>query len=672
MDLSKLKFFQSKITRKLVTGENPDSVTLSKQIIQPILAELNQLDKRLQEYRQNKTSVETHLHEFYDSIGAPVGEQRLTEEYVLEVLRAWKGTVNNPFHFIQDNIFAFYRPSKRALRKEFRELQSKLARIMILKSDRQKLLNSDVSVVLKKFTARLKPLTEADWNAEKLGHKVKTLTDSVKFYDTADDQDKFDSAGWKLMRYALVNGQGGPAIVPLMLLWGQDETIHRVRDARKVAAAEEIKIRTAGDETRRQETAMKVRIRQAGGGPLGAVAKQEAIGRKSNLVIEPRNVKIWIPPKLETKTPTPPKEEPFNIYLHKEKGRGEVGPFKSRPQTPRSLPRSPPRDPSEVEHSPQFLSFSEFKFGTRHLKLPKKPEGYGPAFWELEELQRQPRPQHQDLQTPFAVQPDAVIKSMEGQWVVPRSLSPRSKDGQPEARRSSVAGEPLEVDRHDPVKLIMEPNKSTYGKRAKTPRSGAKRMGPSAGRGPADTGPLMKETPHDMQSRGSKASPFKLGIHSEFPVDKARHVEHLRALNRSLADRKAAARRSPSRGGETSATFGRLEELKAMGPSAMSRSSGIKDMPRDDASSGSRADSDHAYGRGEQATALAPNYGGLATRNRIDRLSDRWGTSLDLDYQGKREAAADWNAKKEARLENEKSVAQIEQQMAMRWADRNK
>lgn len=647
-------FFQKHLTRRLITGENPDRATLSRQIIQPILAEVKQLDKDLQEYRKNEDfTTETHLDELYRRIAPFEDDARLTESYVLQVLRTWKGTVDNPFHFVNDNIFAFYRPSKKAMRDKFHELQSNLARIMILLEDRQTLINADVSKVLRIFTQRLKQVDEDDWNAEKLGETVKQLTDSVKFYDTRDDLDKYESAGWTFMRHALINGQPGSAIVPLMLLLGKYETVHRIRTARKIASAEEDRLRTEAERAHQEKEALKVRNLLMGD-PLGEKTKWNTDTRRhNNRNIEPRNVNVMNFPKMG-KAPTPPGEGPFNIYLQKEKGRGEVreGPFKSRPPTPQPQ-RSPPKDPSEVERSPQFLSFREFKFGTRRIDLPKQPEDLNPAFWKLAELQGPQEAEHQTRQIPERVQ---------GEWALPKHPSLRSKERPSGSREAGLLGgrDPSDVD-HDHVKNTRESNIVTAVTRAPQLRSGTRTARPLAAYGLMGRDAAGGNNPtRDTKARDSKTGPFKIQAGNELPTDRAKHVKHLRALNRSLAFREAAAKRGEPRSNNRPESR-RLEQLKATGPSHMSQLSIIKEKPQGVIARNTDDQLD-LYGDGEQATASAPSYGWLAMKNGMGGYAG--GTSLGVDIRGQRQAEAEWKAKAQARQK-------VEEEMARQWSNRH-
>ncbi|KAJ4392061.1 Glutamate--tRNA ligase mitochondrial [Gnomoniopsis smithogilvyi] len=596
VDLSKLKFFQKQLTRSLITGENPDHATLRQQIIQPILAEVERVQTGLQEYQQDDAAAaaaataEPHLRELYDSISPDGLGPALSEDYVLQVLKAWKGPVDDPFQFLQDNLFAFFRPSKDAMRKQYHELQRNKARIMILKPHRRTLYHADVSQVLKIFTSKLSDIKEDDWTAEKLGDIVKELTDSVKFYDTLENKDKFESAGWAFMRHGLINGKAGSAIVPLMLLFGQRETVRRIRDARKIAGEEEKILFSSAEEAGRA---------RYGERKDHEIRQQKASGEEDRYDMEFHNVETEKSLEME-KFLTPSGEAPFKIYLQQEKGRGEPlteGPFKSQPPTAR--PRSPPRDPSEVNRSPQFLSLSEFKFGTRHIKLSKAPKFRGPALDYVAGLQRQQGAPSQDIQAPERVQADALINAKEPGWVTPKPRNFKGQDAQsrsqeagpPGVRVASKADTPIDIDSHGRAKDVKEENQNT-----------------------AASGKEKKS------STDKKAGPFK-PVGSELAIDRGSHVEYLRGLNRALALNRAELERRGLPGKEWKHPT-RLQQLQGKGPGPMLQKSVLHDKSQTSAVGDTEHDSQHAHG-GVQATTLASNHDRSTVRDEADRSDDK-------------------------------------------------
>lgn len=629
MDLSKLKFFQKQLTRSLITGENPDSATLSKQIIQPILTEVEQVKKGFRgDQKREALDAEPHLRELYDSVAPRQIVEEYSEDYVLQVLKAWKGPVDDPFHFLKDNLFAFFRPSKSAIRLKHSEMQRNMARIMIFKSSRKAFINADASKVLKMFTFQLSLVKETDWTVDKLGDIVKELVDKVKFYDTLENKDKFESAGWTFLRHGLLNGQPGSALVPLMLLFGQHETVHRIRQARKIA----------GDEEKSMSRAQKAAHSQRHHAKAGSVPEPEA-----------RNVTVAIPSRNKAEREG---EDPFDALMEGLKGDKvplQEGPFKSRPPTP-PPPRSPPKDPSEVDRSPQFLSKSEFKFGTRHINPLKDAKPRGPAFGDIRELrQYQQSAPSQDSVAPETVQVDAIVGPQEGDWTAPKPRSLQLQDGNFKSqgtRASGVEGQ-LGVNSQDNDKRNRYLNDST------------------------DAGMAQKS------DKVAKLGPFKPEGNEEI-ADINSHIEHLRALNKAIAFKRAKAqqreeaqKREPLKGSSTGLTRLQMLEATGLGPMRINPVSPgpmkLKPATRRNKAQGSIAgaskeDWQQAQSHGERATASALDYVTSTERTENDTPSDVWGTGRGLDSHGKSQAEAESKAQKKTEKDTA-APAQTEQQL---------
>ncbi|KAF3770293.1 hypothetical protein M406DRAFT_246886, partial [Cryphonectria parasitica EP155] len=236
VDLAKLKFFQTKFTRGLVSGDIADPDALRRNILKPILSEVQKFEASLAEHHQGSTPEDDELRDLHQSISDRViFEDGITEDVVLTVLNNYKGSLDNLAQFFHDNIFAFYPLSKTALKKSFLELQDSVARVRVDKG-KKSLINADISKVLTFFRIALKKIEPDDWNEETLGPAMKQLAMSVQFYDTKKEQLVDQSAGWKFARWALLNNRSGLPIVPMMLLWGRDETLRRLKSARLSAA----------------------------------------------------------------------------------------------------------------------------------------------------------------------------------------------------------------------------------------------------------------------------------------------------------------------------------------------------------------------------------------------------------------------------------------------------
>lgn len=559
VDLQKLKFFQSQLTRSLISGTNPDHNTLKTRIIQPIMNELQKLDEKLKDYLENgKIDPDPGSQNVIESIAPRSEEPALTEDYVLQILQVSKGTVDNPTTFLHNNILAFYRPSKGSMRKAFLELQAPLRKLMMVESV-TRLLNTDISSVLRAIVYKLKEIDPEDWT-EKLGDVVYPLADSVKYYNTHKRQDNLDTAGWKFMRHGVLNGQPGLGILPIMKLLGKEETIRRIRDARKIASEQEEKARKAAERELEEKEAAKVSTRRLTPGPRVEEAKQAASTRNQNQVgsvktYEPRNQRVsYLNESKEVLAL--PGTGPFSIPSSRAETRREQmlkeGPFKARAPTP--SPKSLARDPSEVDRAPQFLTPTEFEQGRRHIKGQDTREA---ALYKIEELQYQERARRREQEAIETARRYAEERSKGGGWVAPRRpATPRdapndeSPKAPPEKPGAFLANDPILTLRNIPVDQITAANKAYKTVQALSAASAARRrkqilaqMDPPVvlTNLDRDKGTLAQraEFIRQEQLRRSMPGPFRPPGATSQVVDVDRHIKHLRALNRTRAFRRA-------------------------------------------------------------------------------------------------------------------------------------
>lgn len=549
VDLQKLKFFQSQLTRNLISGKNPDHDTLRTRIIQPILTELQKLDEKLQAYREyNRADDDPNVQSMLESIAPRSEEPALTEDYVLQILKASKGPPNSPTMFVHDNILAFYRPSKESMRKAFHELQAPMRKIMILEDETNKLLNVDISKVLRTFIHKLSKEIEPEEWTEKLDNFVYKLTDSVKYYNADKGQDNLETAGWKFLRHGVLNGNPGLGVLPIMKLLGKKETVDRMRNARKVASAEEDKAFEAVQKLKMKETeAAKVSTRRLTPGPRGEEAKQATTTRNMNQagnvkVHEPRNQRILLLEEPQRTLPPPPGTGPFRVAVDKMKEDPfkvlTEGPFKSRGPTP-SPPKSRGRDPSEVERAPKFLTPEEFNLGMRHFKT----EDRGVALYKIEELQYQERARRRDQEATEAARVYVEQRNSNGGWIAPRTATPRDaqQDGRPEERGAFQSSDPLFAAYKTRVNQIYEDNKRHQLNQAMKAASAARRQEQIAAQTQSSQLTLQQRVGFvlEAESRKSMRGPFRPAGATSQIDDLDRHVKHLRALNRTAAFRKA-------------------------------------------------------------------------------------------------------------------------------------
>lgn len=378
VDLAKLKHFQARLTRNLISGTAEDPEALHKHIVGPVLSTLEKIHESLESGKLLDELSPEEDKLLRDVIGKrEASEPKKTEDYVLRVLRAWKGPLNDLSQWTYNNIFAFYPISAAALRTSLTTLQENMRRIQITKGEKA-VLNADIHKVLAWFWRRLDDIPEDKWNEENLGPVAKELAESIQYYDAAKEQLMDHGAGWKFLRWALLNGNAGLSVVPVMALLGREETRRRIRLARKTARHEEDKQQLLREDEVRRAEINRVRVKYLGQTFREEAKRQDAERELLSRTIEPRNVEVrlrkpslpetpetpfgaGLPPKRPVEGP-PPGAKPLSVP------RAEHKPRFSDPAPKPEVKR----DPKDVERSPQFLDFHTWVTAQRHLDLDGK------------------------------------------------------------------------------------------------------------------------------------------------------------------------------------------------------------------------------------------------------------------------------------------------------------
>lgn len=357
VDLAKLKFFQTRFTRDLISGAIPEPDALSRRILKPIRSELERLDRELFKEPVSELVAEVVGDHPKKRISALRQQKEPTEEYIHEVLKASKAPVDNHRQFIRDNLYAFWPPSTLAYKNSFSEFQNGMNRIK-MEREKEKILNVDISKVLHDFRNSLHALTEEEWTSENVGNKAKKLADSVTYYSTEKDILMDHGAGWKFLRWALLVGSPGLSVVPIMLLLGRDETLKRLRKARQCAKVKEEQLAVEAKRVRERDQLLRL-----------AQGKRDSTGKgqksADDEVSEPRNVKV----RIHENEPagTRDKAKGFLRPVHHESHLPEIGPFWSPPR-PQPIREPQPETRSEPEPLPaQPITPEEFKTGQRHI-----------------------------------------------------------------------------------------------------------------------------------------------------------------------------------------------------------------------------------------------------------------------------------------------------------------
>lgn len=489
VDLVKLKYFQNRFIRDLISGAVADPVALSNRILKPIQTELQQFDEKISAH-QGRKDVTIGMDD-HDSIGRLTMRRihERTEDYIHQVLKAWKGPIDDHAQFIRENLYAFWAPSKAAYRESFTELQDGMRRVLLHKETKN-IENADISKVLLYFKNCLAEIPEDQWVSEAVGNTAKGLADAVEYYDIKKDQVMSHGAGWKFLRWGLFNGMSGQSVVPMMLLLGREESLKRLREARKVVVQLEEDAATAAREKEEELKRSKVRITYTGNPLREDPDKAQQAG-----LAEPRNVKVPIKEEEEEELP-PSKTEHFLRPLHE--SRSGEGPYASKvPNRSYTLDASPPV---------QFLEPEDFKAGYRHLlnsDTGKDAEQYAPPLWKVAENRKQAVLARTQEAAAVPVQPEGpgpfrVSGLDEDSSRRPGSTLGEGPGSQPPPRPPYSADRPFPPEGPGPMMRPMHPED-----------------------GPEPKGP---DGPVATTERG----PFAAG---EPIKDLKAHVEHIRKLN---------------------------------------------------------------------------------------------------------------------------------------------
>lgn len=420
VDLAKLKFFQTRFTRDLISGAIPDPSALSHRILKPIQSELERLSQDLSKNSASELVAEVIGNVPKMRIRTDIEAKPHTEEYIHEVLKASKGLMENHRQFIRDNLYAFWQPSTLAYKNSFEEFQSGMRRIKMARENKN-VLNIDISKVLLHFRNSLDQLTEEEWTSEKVGVKAKELADCVTLYDTEKDLFMEHGVGWKFLRWGLFVGMPGLSVVPAMVLLGKEETLVRLRKARKCARVLEERLAAEANEAANLQELTRLHSK-ATGHPAGE-------GQKSpgDQVSEPRNLKVRI--HREEPTGIPDKAKGFLRPIHHESHLPEKGPFVSKPQ-PRLVDV-----PKSQDRPPRPISFEEFKSGSRHILREEQPNPAQSYPWKRSQKRTKPgsarRSEPADEINPFAPEGSlfALEQEMRASSRQPERTLPRSPPG---------------------------------------------------------------------------------------------------------------------------------------------------------------------------------------------------------------------------------------------------
>lgn len=414
VDLTKLKFFQAKWTKNLITGVIDDPSTLDEHIVKPVTSVVERVEKTVYERhkfemnrkrKQKPPPVPATEIPFLEDLGINIEYHRsLTYRYekwpikkhVLAVLKAAKGKYLTPEQFVRDCKYAFFTPTTKALADSAHVLQPDFtkAKVYLGSPDRENhsrfsytsLQQISITRVLQIFQTHLvdleryqptavdkrgkkllKPKKEklplAPWTAERIKTTLSVVADTIKavFMKRAGPMEDL-TAPWRYMRWAYMCAQPESehvSIARLIEAWGPERSHAILSRARRNAAT----IEALHEKTLRREKKERLKAIQL------AERQMKEIDTRVDDKLAQRNERNEL--LLYTA------EVEDNIFRRALRGAHLQGPFASNAvphlqlaaaaaaaEQPTYKERTSPAD---VDRLPQILSTSEFKEATRHL-----------------------------------------------------------------------------------------------------------------------------------------------------------------------------------------------------------------------------------------------------------------------------------------------------------------
>lgn len=240
VDLGKLNFFQSRIWQGVMSGTIDEPPSFRQQFVDPVIAELTQIEQDINARLENRSVAHP---DFLDSIAAAdyidMIRKNRTPEFVFQVLKAWKGNVEDYATCVRDCIYAFVRPSRKAYLRGLREFEPAIRKVRIFENDDYGGVHSDISAVLKWLRSQFSLVSAEDWNQSHLDTYVKQTVGKISYVDHDEKVEKKGAAGWQFLRWGLLNSQPRLGLVPIMVLLGPEEVDRRLVLAARAAVNEE-------------------------------------------------------------------------------------------------------------------------------------------------------------------------------------------------------------------------------------------------------------------------------------------------------------------------------------------------------------------------------------------------------------------------------------------------
>lgn len=407
VDLTKLKFFQAKWTKDLITGVIDDPSTLDEHFVKPITAIVQRVEKTLyvqhqfeseRKRKQTPPPVPATEAAYLEDLGIKIeNHQSLTyqfpkwsvKKHVLAILKAAKGKVQTPEQFVRDCKYAFFAPKMKALadsahvlEPDFTQAKVYLRRREDKKEEEEREKGAPVTIdrVMQIFQTHLinlkrvqptkrgkngkelpRPKKEflpiAEWTADRINTDLSVVADTLRavFYKhgtAAEDA----TAPWRYLKWACLCGQPESehiSISKLLEAWGPDRSATLLKRAKKAAEL----IEKQHTKQRRKEMREKKLH--------GEVMRRLDINLKKT-----HKAKELLAHEEEDDED----EDEDKVLRRALRGAHRKGPFASKtvPHLQLAAAENKPTykertNPTDVDRFAQILKPSEFKESTRHL-----------------------------------------------------------------------------------------------------------------------------------------------------------------------------------------------------------------------------------------------------------------------------------------------------------------
>ena len=235
VSFDKLGYLNAKHRRILVDRDPPDMALLSDLWLKPINAAVTRFNHII--LHQDAKADSIRPHRFQKELGANAelvqdlqrGTPAQMDEYILQALRISSKLPepkSNIEDWVKENEHLFWAVSVPALEKRARDLPF------------EEIFNGkepcDLARAIGCFLDAADAVSARKWNTAALDGVFKPLIKNLTYRDR-NTHEIVRAGGSILLRWALMGGDHGPALIPIMGLMGKEETVMRLQRALDVA-----------------------------------------------------------------------------------------------------------------------------------------------------------------------------------------------------------------------------------------------------------------------------------------------------------------------------------------------------------------------------------------------------------------------------------------------------